>query len=110
MQLSPTKFFLSVLFLFWAGNQIVDSSHAVDSASKPDVLFLAVDDMNDWIGCMGTAPRALTPNIDRLAERGVCFTNAHTAGVFCAPTRAAIFSGQYASTTGCYTSMLTIAE
>ena len=58
--------------------------------------------MNDWIGCLETTPRAITPNIDRLAARGVNFTNAHTAGVFCAPSRAAIFSGQYASTTGCY--------
>ncbi len=71
--------------------------------SKPNVLFLAVDDMNDWIGCLETTPRAITPNIDRLASRGVNFTNAHTAGVFCAPSRAAIFSGQFASTTGCYT-------
>ncbi len=71
--------------------------------SKPNVLFLAVDDMNDWIGCLGTTPQAITPNIDRLAARGVNFTNAHTAGVFCAPSRAAIFSGQHASTTGCYT-------
>lgn len=71
--------------------------------SKPNVLFLAVDDMNDWIGCLGTTPHAITPNIDRLAARGVSFTNAHTAGVFCAPSRATIFSGQHASTTGCYT-------
>jgi len=72
--------------------------------SRPNVLFLAVDDMNDWIGCLGTTPRALTPNLDKLAARGVNFTNAHTAGVFCAPSRAAIFSGQFASTTGCYRS------
>ncbi len=69
---------------------------------RPNVLFLAVDDMNDWIGCLGTTPRAITPNFDKLAARGVNFSNAHTAGVFCAPSRAAIFSGQYASTTGCY--------
>jgi len=69
----------------------------------PNVLFLAVDDMNDWIGCLETTPRAITPNIDKLAARGVNFSNAHTAGVFCAPSRAAIFSGQFASTTGCYT-------
>jgi arylsulfatase A-like enzyme len=75
-------------------------AHAADR--KPNVLFLAVDDMNDWIGCLGTTPRALTPNIDRLAARGVNFTNAHAAGIFCAPSRAAIFSGQYASTTACY--------
>lgn len=69
----------------------------------PNVLFLAVDDMNDFVGCLESRPNAITPNIDRFAARGVCFTNAHTAGVFCAPSRAAIFSGQYASTTGCYT-------
>ncbi|MEM7012026.1 MAG: sulfatase, partial [Verrucomicrobiota bacterium] len=58
--------------------------------------------MNDWIGSLETTPRAITPNLDKLAARGVNFTNAHTAGVFCAPSRAAIFSGQFASTTGCY--------
>lgn len=78
-------------------------------AERPNVLFLAVDDMNDWIGCLADTapyegPRAITPNLDKLAARGVNFTNAHTAGVFCAPSRAAIFSGQYASTTGCYDS------
>ena len=72
-------------------------------SAKPNVLFIAVDDMNDWIGPMETTPRAITPNIDKLAARGLTFTNAHTAGVFCAPSRAAIFSGQLASTTGCYT-------
>ena len=69
---------------------------------RPNVLFLAVDDMNDWISCLESVPQAITPNLNRLAKRGVNFTNAHTAGVFCAPSRAAIFSGQYASTTGCY--------
>ncbi len=73
------------------------------AAEKPNVLFLAVDDMNDWIACLETTPHAITPNIDRLAARGVNFTNAHTAGVFCAPSRAAIFTGQFASKTGCYT-------
>jgi iduronate 2-sulfatase len=77
-------------------------NQATAAEAAPNVLFLAVDDMNDWIGCLETTPRAITPNLDRLAARGVNFTNAHTAGVFCAPSRAAIFSGQYASTTGCY--------
>lgn len=76
----------------------------VSGEKPPNVLFLAVDDMNDWLGCIDSRPNAITPNIDKLAARGVCFTNAHTAGVYCAPSRAAIFSGQYASTTGCYQS------
>ena len=78
----------------------------VEAAKRPNVLFLAVDDMNDWIGCHNTTPAAITPNIDRLAKRGFNFTNAHTAGVFCAPSRATIFSGQFASTTGCYDTAL----
>lgn len=84
-----------VLSVFW--------SSAAD-AKKPNVVFLAVDDMNDWIGPHDTTPKAITPNFDKLATRGVNFTNAHTAGVFCAPSRASIFSGQFASTTGCYQS------
>ena len=45
-------------------------------AAKPNVLFIAVDDLNDWIGCLEGHPQALTPNMDRLAKRGVLFTNA----------------------------------
>ena len=59
------------------------SGHAKE---RPNVLFLAVDDMNDWIGCLGKTPRAITPNIDKLAKSGVNFTNAHTAGADAAAT------------------------
>ncbi len=45
--------------------------------AKPNVLLTSIDDLNDWIGCMGGHPQAQTPNIDRLAERGVLFNNAH---------------------------------
>ena len=41
---------------------------------KPNVLFIAVDDLNDWIGCLKGHPQALTLNMDRLAKRGVLFT------------------------------------
>lgn len=84
--------------------------HLTHAADKPNVLFLAVDDMNDWIGCLETTPRAITPNIDRLASRGISFSNAHTAGVYCAPSRAAIFTGQFASTTGCYRSQISFVN
>lgn len=93
-----------VCLLFLLGLIGADCFSAEATAKrKPNVLFLAVDDMNDWIGSLDATPRAITPNLDKLAARGVNFTNAHTAGVFCAPSRAAIFSGQFASTTGCYT-------
>ena len=52
---------------------------------KPNVLFIAVDDLNDWIGRLGGHPQSLTPNIDRLADRGALFTNAHCAAPACNP-------------------------
>ena len=61
---------------------VVFASPSNASDSKPNVVFLAVDDMNDWIGCLGTEPRAITPNFDRLASRGVCFSNAHTGACY----------------------------
>ena len=63
------------------------------AAPKPNVLFIAVDDLNAWIGCLGGHPQALTPNMDRLAKRGVLFTNAHCAAPACNPSRAAVLSG-----------------
>ena len=67
---------------------------------RPNVLFIAIDDLNDWIGCLGGHPQALTPNIDKLAGRGVLFTNAHCAAPACNPSRAAIFSGRMPTETG----------
>ena len=60
---------------------------------RPNVLFIAVDDLNDWIGCLQGHPQALTPNIDRLAARGVLFANAHCAAPACNPSRAAVSAG-----------------
>jgi choline-sulfatase len=76
----------------------VDADHG-----KPNVLFLAVDDMKDWIGCLGGYEGTVhTPNIDRLAARGMLFTNAHCPSPKCAPSRAAIMTGLRPSTTGLY--------
>jgi arylsulfatase A-like enzyme len=69
-------------------------------ADKPNVLFIAVDDLNDWIGCLGGHPQAKTPNIDRLAKRGVLFTQAQCAAPLCNPSRAAVFSGRQPFETG----------
>jgi len=70
---------------------------------RPNVLFLAVDDMKDWVHCLGGYEGEVhTPNIDRLAARGALFTNAHCASPKCAPSRAAILTGLRPSTTGLY--------
>ncbi len=76
------------------------TSRAADS--RPNILFIAIDDLNDWIGCMKGHPQTKTPNIDRLAERGVLFTNAHCAAPVCLASRTAIFCGRYPHTTGVY--------
>ena len=49
-----------------------------DSGRRPNVLFISVDDWNDWVGCLGHK-QAITPNLDRLATSGMLFTNAHCA-------------------------------
>jgi arylsulfatase A-like enzyme len=69
---------------------------------RPNVLFIAVDDLNDWVGCMNGHPNARTPNIDRLASQGVLFTNAHCQAPICGPSRASLFTGLLPSTTGIY--------
>ncbi|BDS08561.1 hypothetical protein NT6N_36010 [Oceaniferula spumae] len=68
---------------------------------KPNILFIAVDDWNDWVGCLGHK-QAKTPNVDRLAARGMLFTNASCAAPVCNPSRAAVMSGLRPFTTGVY--------
>ncbi|MEM9160685.1 MAG: sulfatase [Verrucomicrobiota bacterium] len=66
------------------------------------MLFIAVDDLNDWVGHLGGHPQAKTPHIDRLAESGVTFTRAYCAAPLCNPSREALMSGLAPSTTGIY--------
>jgi arylsulfatase A-like enzyme len=74
---------------------------AQGTASKPNVLFFATDDLRAWVNPLGYE-QAKTPNLERLANMGITFTNAHAPGAYCAPSRTAIFTGLHASTTGCY--------
>ena len=69
---------------------------------RPNVLFIAVDDLNHWVGHLGRNPQIRTPNIDRLAARGVTFARAYCAAPACNPSRAALMSGLRPSTTGVY--------
>jgi arylsulfatase A-like enzyme len=71
-------------------------------ARRPNVLSLSVDDLNDWVGCLGGYPGVKTPNIDKLAKRGVLFSDAHCAAPLCNPSRTAILSGLRPSTSGIY--------
>lgn len=71
-------------------------------AKKPNILFIAIDDQNDWIGYLNGHPQIKTPNIDALAARGVGFTNAHCQSPLCNPSRTSLMTGLRPSTTGIY--------
>ena len=75
---------------------------AAVAADRPNVLFIAVDDLNDWIGVLGGHPQSRTPNIDRLAARGTLFTQAYCAAPACNPSRVALMTGLRPSSTGIY--------
>ena len=70
------------------------------TAPSPNVVMIAIDDMNDWIGAF--AGPADTPNIDRLAASGLLFTNAHCVVPACNPSRVALMTGLRPETTGQY--------
>lgn len=81
---------------------LVEKSDMDTNGKKPNVILIAVDDLNDWIGCMDGHPQANTPHIDRLASRGVLFTNAHCQSPVCNPSRASLMTSLYPSTSGIY--------
>ena len=72
------------------------------AAKPPNVLFIAIDDQNNWIGHLGGHPMAKTPNLDRLASQGTTFLNAHCQAPLCNPSRASLLTGLRPSTTGVY--------
>jgi len=78
---------------------VVEHRQAI-ADSRPNILFISIDDLNDWIGCLKGHPQTLTPNIDRLAARGMLFTNAHCVAPACRPSRAALFTGMVPQKTG----------
>lgn len=78
--------------------------------SSPNVLFIAVDDLNDWVEPLGGHPQAKTPNFRRLAQRGTVFTNAHCQSPLCNPSRTSLLAGLRPTTTGVYALQPSIRE
>ncbi len=70
--------------------------------AKPNVLFIAIDDLNDWIGALGGHPQARTPNLDRLAKRATLFTRAYCQAPACNPSRSSLMTGILPSSSGVY--------
>ena len=61
----------------------------LQAAERPNVLFIAVDDLNDWAGYRGNKD-VITPNMDRLAGQGIWFTQAYCQYALCGPSRASL--------------------
>jgi arylsulfatase A-like enzyme len=77
---------------------------------RPNILFIAVDDLNDWVGSLGGHPQVKTPNMDALAARGVNFKRAYCASPVCNPSRTALMTGLRSSTSGVYGNALDRAK
>ncbi|MDA0349700.1 MAG: sulfatase [Verrucomicrobia bacterium] len=82
----------------------------VTAKEQPDVLFIAIDDMNDWTTLFDEGNPIQTPNLKRLAERGTFFSRAYCASPGCNPSRTAIMTGYRPTTSGVYGNRTAWAE
>jgi len=96
------RWILLIAFAVWAVFGRFVSFVAAGESPAPDVLFLVVDDMNDWISLLDPGSPIRTPNLERLARRGMLFTRAYCASPACNPSRSATLTGLRPSTTGVY--------
>ncbi len=78
---------------------ILCCSSAIAEDTRRNVLFIISDDLNNLLGCYGD-PQVRTPNIDRLATRGVLFNKAYCSFPLCGPSRNSILTGLYPNSTG----------
>jgi len=91
---------LSILLLNSCGEK--KKTTEIAEKANPNVLFIAVDDLNNMLGVLDLYSGTKTPNIDRLASKGVVFSNAHCQAPLCGPSRASLMTGLRPSTTGIY--------
>ena len=84
-------------------NQGLTSSYeqlaSIKLADKPNILWITYEDQMSTLGCFGD-PVAKTPNIDKLAEEGVCLTNVLFFAGVCAPSRSGLITGMYPTSIG----------
>jgi hypothetical protein len=72
-------------WLTGAAGAALSSLYGQTNRGRPNVLFIAVDDLNDWVGVLGGHPQTVTPNIDGVARRGVIFRRAYCQAPINAP-------------------------
>lgn len=90
------------LYTIWILCALVGCTATKQKETPPNVLFISIDDLNDWVGVLKGYPGVRTPNIDRLARESILFTRAYTAAPLCNPSRTAILTGIQPYTSGVY--------
>ena len=87
-----------------AAAEVINADATKDSFAKkkPNVLFIAVDDLNDWVGYLKEHPQAQTPHIDKLAGESHAFTRAYCSAPLCGPSRTSLMYGIYPHRSGSY--------
>lgn len=101
----PERRFFARNLVIWcllAGPMLTNIDAADRDKRRPDVLFIVVDDLNDWNTFFDPDAWIKTPNLNRLADRGMRFTRAYCASPACNPSRAAALTGLRPTTTGVY--------
>ncbi len=91
---------LAVAAISLSSCAVSKESVAKEPSVRPNVLFVICDDLNHYVEGMGGHSQAKTPNMKRLMEKGVTFTNAHTNHPACLPSRSSLFSGIYPHVSG----------
>ena len=92
----------SLFALVLAGSSLVFAVTPAPATTKPNVVLIICDDLNDYVETLGGHPQVRTPNLVRLVRSGVSFRQAHTNIPICGSSRASMFTGIYPHYSGCY--------
>ncbi len=98
-------FFLSQIMTVSVSAQNAESEPKASqnaASTRPNIVMIAIDDLNDWVEPLGGHPQVQTPAMAKLARRGVTFTNAHCQAPLCNPSRTSIMTGLRPGSTGVY--------
>ncbi|ADB18612.1 sulfatase [Pirellula staleyi DSM 6068] len=92
----------AVAYSLTPGWTLASDANISTPKKRPHILFIAIDDQNDWIGHLGGHPYAKTPHLDALAARGTTLANAHCQAPLCNPSRTSLMFGLRPTSTGIY--------
>ena len=95
------KVLMALIVSIFSASLFAEQANQIE-VKKPNIVFIAIDDMNDWVGYMGGHPDTITPNMDKLANDGVAFINAHSVAPGCSPSRNALLYGVEPYNSGLY--------